>query len=217
MRHTIVALIVVAGIACSSPAAEQPPATRQAAKPISDLPDGWKARLDDPAAKENDVVVRSEEDAVIVTSGPAGIYYKPDMKAEKDYTVSATFSQLKPTTQPQPYGLFVSGADLDKDTMRYTALLVRGDGKFQILQWAGGKTAHIVEWKAAPSMLEPKGVKTTNTLTIRALQDGVHFLIGDKEVHQMSRARAGADGVTGVRVGPGLNVQITKFEVKKFP
>ena len=60
-------------------------------------------------------------------------------------------------------------------------------------------------------------MKTTNTLTIRALQDGLHFLIGEKEVHQMPRAKAGADGLAGIRIGSGLNVQVDKFEVKKFP
>ena len=66
-------------------------------------------------------------------------------------------------------------------------------------------------------MIEPKGVKTSNTLTIRALQGGVHFLIADREVHQMPRERAGADGNAGVRIGSGLTVQVDKLEVKKFP
>jgi hypothetical protein len=66
-------------------------------------------------------------------------------------------------------------------------------------------------------MRELKGVKTTNTLEIRAMQDAVHFLIGDKELQQMPRARVGGDGIAGVRIGPGLTVQVTKFEVKKFP
>jgi hypothetical protein len=66
-------------------------------------------------------------------------------------------------------------------------------------------------------MMEPKGAKTSNTLTIRALQDAVHFLIGDKELHQMPRAKAGEDGIAGVRFGPGLSLQVSKFEKKKFP
>jgi hypothetical protein len=45
----------------------------------------------------------------------------------------------------------------------------------------------------------------------------VHFLIGDKEVHQMPRDKVGPDGIAGVRLGPGMNVQVTKLEVKKFP
>jgi hypothetical protein len=230
MRLMTAAALTIAAFACSAPepaaqqpatsqaaAAQAPAAPQDAAKATGSLPGGWKARLDDAAAKPDAIRVAAEENSVTFTTGPAGIYYKPGMKAEKDYTVSATFSQLKPSTEPQPYGLFVAGADLDKDTPRYTALLVRSDGNYQIESRTGGQTRVIVAWKAAPQMKEPKGVKTSNTLTIRALQGAVHFLIADKEVHQMPRARAGGDGVAGVRIGSGLSVQVNGLAVKKFP
>ena len=234
MRLITAAVLTTAALACSAPApATQQPAAQQPAaqQPVSQtpaapqsavgatgaLPEGWKARLDDASAKPDAVRVAAEKTSMTFTSGPAGIYYKPDMKAEKDYTVSATFSQLKPSAQPEGYGLFVAGADLDKDTARYTALVVRSDGKFQIQSRSGGQTRVIVPWKTAPQMMEPKGVKTSNTLTIRALQGAVHFLIGDREVHQMPRARAGGDGLAGVRIGSGLNVQVDGLDVKKFP
>ncbi len=218
MRHTLAALLSLAVVACSQPAAQQtPPATREAPKSSGSLPDGWKVRLDDPAAKSDAVSMTAEKDAVVINSGPAGIYYKPDVKAEKDYSVTASFSYVKPVTEPQPYGLFVSGADLDKDSAQFTAFMVRSDGKYRIVQWSGGRITPLVEWTSAPPMRELKGVKTTNTLEIRAMQNAVHFLIGDKELHQMPRARVGADGIAGVRIGPGLSVQVSKFEVKKFP
>ena len=229
MRVITATLLTVGALACSAPAptaqqsapqpavSQTPAAPQDAARATGSLPDGWKARLDDAAAKPDAVRVADEKNSLAFTTGPAGIYYKPDMKAEKDYTLSATFSQLKPSTEPQPYGLFVAGAGLDTDTPRYTALVIRSDGKYQIESRTGTQTRVIVPWKAAVQMREPKGVKTSNTLTIRALQSGVHFLIGDKEVHQMPRARAGADGIAGVRIGSGLNVQVNGLEVKKFP
>lgn len=225
MRLIIAATLGLAAVACSAPSAEQKPmaaqtpaadqkpATKTAINPF----DRWTVRLDDPAAKPDAVAVKTEENAVTITSGPAGIYYKEGTKPEKDYTVSATFSQLKPTPQPVEYGLFVSGADLDKPAARYTALLVRGDGKYRIVTWNAGKATTVVDWTTAAPMMEPKGAKTTNTLTIRALQDAVHFLIGEKELHQMPRAKTGEDGIAGVRFGPGLSIQVTKFEAKKFP
>lgn len=217
MRSILTAASLAAAFACSAPAAQQPAPARDAARATGPLPAGWKARLDDAAAKPDAVQVAAEKDSLKFTSGPAGIYYKPAMKAEKDYTLSASFSELKPPATPQPYGLFVAGVDLDKDVPRYTAFLIRSDGKYSIVTSAGGKPAVVVDWKPAPQMLEPKGVKTSNTLTIRALQGAVHFLIADREVHQMPRERAGGDGVAGVRVGSGLNVQVDKLEVKKFP
>ena len=225
MRLIIAATLALTVVACSAPTAEQTPAAAQkpasdqkpATKTAGDLFDRWTVRLDDPAAKPDAVSLKTETEAVEIISGPAGIYYKGGEKAEKDYTVSAAFSQLKPTPQPVEYGLFISGADLDKPAARYTAFLVRGDGKYRIVTSNAGKQTPIVDWTTAAPMMEPKGAKTSNTLTIRALQDGVHFLIGEKELHQIPRTKAGEDGIAGVRFGSGLNIQITKFEAKKFP
>jgi hypothetical protein len=216
MRLIVTAVLGLAVLACS-PGVNQAAAPKDTGKPTGTLPEGWKARLDDPAASLDAVRVTVEKDAVAFTTGPAGLYYKPDMKAEKDYTLSASLSELKPSATPQPFGLFVAGADLDKDAPRYTAFLIRSDGMFQIESRNGGTTTVIVPWKAAAEMREPKGVKTTNTLTIRTLQDAIHFLIADKEVHQMPREKAGEDGVAGIRIGSGLNVQVTALDVKKFP
>src|SRR5215213_1587559 len=130
MRLILTSLLGLAAlVACSEPAAHQTAAPKSAEKPTSTLPDGWKARLDDPVA-QNTGTVQVEKDAVIFTGGPGGIYYKPDMRAEKDYTISASFTLQKPLPAPQPYGLFVSGAELEKDAVRYTAFLVRQDGKY---------------------------------------------------------------------------------------
>ena len=228
MRQTVAVLVTLGAFACSAPEAGQKPAAQQApaaqpapakqepAKSTGSLPDGWKVRFDAPAAA--DVVhLNTADDSLTFTTGPAGIYYKTDMKAEKDYTLSATFSQLKPTPTPQPYGLFIAGADLDKDTARYTAFLLRSDGKYQIVAWNAAAPRVVVDWTAAPQMRELKGVKTSNSITIRALQGAVHFLVGEKEVHQMPRAKAGADGIAGVRIGSDLNVQVDRLSVKKFP
>lgn len=217
MRLIQVAIVALATTACAdSTAQQQTPAPKSAEKPLSTLPDGWKARLDDHATKDTGTV-QIEKDAVVLTGGPGGIYYKPNMKAEKDYTVIAALTQSKLLPAPQPYGLFVSGVDLDKDTIRYTAFLVRQDGKYRIVTHSAGKDTVVVDWRTAAAMLEPKGTKPTNTLEIRGLQNAVHFLIGDKEVHQMPRATVGPDGIAGVRVGPGLTIQATKLEAKKFP
>jgi len=180
------------------------------------LPDGWKVRFDDASAKPEQVVVDEKDKALTFTTGPAGIYYNGN-KAEGDYDFSATFSQLKPTAMLEAYGLFIAGQDLDKDTQRYTYFLIRQDGKYLIKTRTGAATKTIVDWTAAPSMKEPKGVKTSNTLEIRATANSVQFVIDSKPVHAMTRDQVGPDGLAGVRVNHNLNVQISKFEIKKLP
>jgi hypothetical protein len=221
MRSALAAALLTVGtMACSSPAADQTPQPaappKDVQKPVSKLPDGWKVRLDEPDGKEPGTV-QVEKDAIVMAGGPGGIFYKADAKAEKDYTVIAALTQSKTLPAPQAYGLFVSGMDLDKDTWRYTAFVVRQDGKYRIVTRSAGKETVLVPWRTASAMLEPKGVKPTNTLEVRAMQGAVHFLIGDKEVHQMPREKVGPDGIAGIRLGPGMNVQVTKLEVKKFP
>lgn len=182
----------------------------------STLPDGWKVRFDDASAKPEQVVVDVKDNALTFTTGPAGIYYNGD-KAEKDFDYTATFSQLKPTAMAEAYGLFIAGADLDKDSGRYTYFLIRQDGKYLIKTRDGAATKTIVDWTDAPSMREPKGVKTSNTLEIRATANSVQFVIDSKPVHAMTRDRVGPDGLAGIRVNHNLNVQVSAITIKKLP
>jgi hypothetical protein len=182
------------------------------------LPLGWKARLDDPAAKIDAVTVSAEKDALTFkTYSVAGIYYKPADKTAKNYEVSAAFSQLKPSEHAEGYGLFISGQDLDKDTQRYLYFLIRQDGKVSIRTRNGAATKPVVDWREAAPMKEPKGIKTSNTLLIRTAGDGVLFFIDDKQVYRMPRSQVGEDGVAGLRINHNLEVQVSKFTVKKLP
>jgi hypothetical protein len=128
--------------------------------------------------------------------------------------MSAAFSQLKTSEQPQEYGLFIGGRDLDKDTRRYVYFVIRQDGKFSIRSRNGEATRAILNWRAAPSMTEPKGVKTSNTLQIRAAGTEVRFFVNDRQVHRMPRPQAG-DGIAGLRIDQNLDVQVSKLDLKK--
>ena len=220
MRTLTAAALAVGLTAITTASAQQKPTHADADKPVQgtgEMPIGWKARLDKPDAKLNTVRVTAEKDALEFQTGPAGIYYKPDMKAEKDYEVSASFSQLEPAALPEEFGIFIAGADLDKDTQRYTCFLVRQDAKFSIQKRTGATTKTAVAWRPVPAMKEPKGVKSTNTLMIRALGDTIRFFIGDKEVAKLTRAQVGGDGIAGLRINHNLHLQVSKFEVKKLP
>lgn len=183
------------------------------------MPAGWQARLDDASAKPEAVVVKEEKHALTFTTGPAGIYYKPDKKGAGNYEVSGTFSQIKPSAHPEAYGLFIGGSDLDKDTQRYTYFLIRQDGKYLIKSRDGSATKPIVDWTPAAPMKDASvakaGFKTSNELAIRVQGDKVSFLIGGTQVHELPRAQVTTDGVAGVRINHNLEVQVTGFDVKK--
>lgn len=204
--RTALAIVMLSSLALTQP----PGALTHNGK----IPEGWKVRFDDPAAKPDQVTVEQKENALTFTTGPAAIYYKPTMKGTGDYDLSAVVSQIKTIDHPEGYGLFIGGTDLDKDTLRYTCFLVRQDGKYAIESRDGADVKTLVTWTAAPPMHEPSGMKTSNTLLVRAAGNVVRFLIDGKEVHSLTRAEAG-DGVAGVRIGQDLNVQVTKLTLKK--
>jgi hypothetical protein len=220
MRNAVSVALVLALATFAVGSAQQKPTQAGADKPVQGggkLPADWKVRFDKPDATPEMVEVKEEKDALTFRTGPAGIYYKPAMKAEKDYEVSASFSQLEPAPQPEEFGLFIAGADLDKDTQRYTCFLVRQDARFSIQKRTGDVTKAAVAWRPVPAMKEPKGVKSTNTLLIRATENTVRFFIGDKEVAKLTRAQVGGDGITGLRINHNLDLQVSKFDVKKLP
>src|SRR5436309_9771461 len=93
MRTTLVPVLLVAAlapIAAQQTAPKQPSAKQQPTaaqhqhdpdmpiKGTGKMPDGWKVRFDDPAAKPDQVIVEEKDGALTFTTGPAGIYYKSD-------------------------------------------------------------------------------------------------------------------------------------------
>jgi len=220
MRNAIAAVLAAAHMSMAAAPAQQKPtpaAPDTLVQGTGQMPDGWKVRFDKPDAKPETVRVAAETDALEFQTGPAGIYYRPDMKAAGDYEVSASFSQLDPAERPEEFGLIIAGGDLDKDTQHYTCFLVRQDARFAIQKRVGRATKSAVAWRPVPAMKEPKGVKTTHTLIIRAHGNNVRFFIGDKEVAKLTRAQVGGDGIAGLRINHNLHLQVSKFAVKKLP
>src|SRR5207237_7182953 len=219
MRSIILGMLAAVTI---SAAAQQRPMQHDPDKQIKGtgkMPDGWQARLDDPSAKLNAVIVTIEKDTLTFTTGPAGIYYKPALKGSGNYDVKGTFSQMKPSVHPEAYGLFIGGSDLDKDTQRYTYFLIRQDGKYLIKSRDAATTKPIVDWTTAAPMKDANvakaGFKTSNELGIHVEGDKVSFLIGGTQVHELPRAQVTADGIAGIRINHNLEVQVAGFDLKK--
>lgn len=219
MRVTMISTLLIAVTISATAAQQHQHDPDKATKGTGKLPAGWQARLDDAAAKLEAVVVNEDKGTLTFTTGPAGIYYKPDMKGSGNYEVTGTFSQMKSSVHPEAYGLFIGGSDLDKATQRYTYFLIRQDGKYLIKSRDGATTKPIVDWTAAAPMKDASvakaGFKTSNELSIRVQGDQVSFLIGGSEVHKLPRAQVTTDGIAGVRINHNLAVQVAGFDLKK--
>lgn len=221
MRTTFLALgtLFVTSAAC----AQQPASQGKEADPTRKVeaaaatPAGWTVRLDDKDTaryKVTDTRFESMGTGLHVTSGPAAIYYKGDVKNLGG--VSATFVQMEAPRHPEAYGLFFGGRDLkDPAKQTYVYYIVRGDGQFNISHRAGSEVHRIVPWTASAALNKQDAAgKARNALSVTVGADSVRFLANGKQVHAISRQEiTNADGAAGLRVNHNLNVHVDGFAV----
>jgi hypothetical protein len=179
------------------------------------LPAGWQARLDNSGAKLDAVKFETSGNGFHVTSGPAGIYFRPDQKASGTYETHATFTQLEPAAHPEAYGLIIGGSDLQSESQKYTYFLIRQDGKFLIKKRDGASTPNVMTWteNAAIKKADSSG-KMTNALSVEVGADKVRFLVNGTEVAAQPRTQIDTNGVAGLRINHNLNVHVEGFGVK---
>lgn len=186
---------------------------------------GWTGRIDPQSEKQGRKITDAKfvdmGKGFHVTSGPAAVYWNPANSPTGNYSVSATFTQTKPATHAEGYGLITGGHDLTAANQSYGYFLVRQDGKYLINHRADDSTVHkIVPWTENAAIKKiPEGGKVTNTVRIDFTPSDVLFLVNGTEVHRLPRAtidgptHAGSTGFVGIRVNHNLDVHVDNFSV----
>lgn len=179
------------------------------------LPPGWQVRLDDGSTQPTGIQFMTMGGGFHVMSGPAAIFYRPEMTKTGTYEARATFQLMEPAAHPEAYGLFIGGADLAAAAQKYTYFLVRQDGKFLVKRRDGAATPTIADWtdSAAVRKTDAK-TKGTNTLSIAVGPDKVRFLVNGTEVSSAAASEVDTSGIVGVRINHNLNVHVDQFSVK---
>lgn len=179
--------------------------------------EGWRARLDKPTAKVEDLKFVSMGPGFHVTGGPAAIYWNAANAAKGNYTVKASLTQTKATPHREAYGIFLGGDNLTEPSQSYLYLVIGGTGEYTIKHRAGSEVHTIVEWTASPALKKvDEAGKATNELAIE-VGDDVRYMLNGVEVLKTPRAQVmgSLDGATGLRVNHNLDIHVGSFSVTK--
>jgi hypothetical protein len=201
------------------------------------LPQGWVLRWDDGNPPLTAIDMQQRGSSYRFRSGPAAIYYNPNMTASGEFTVSGTFSQTH-SMGHEAYGLFVGGKNLEDSTQQYLYFVVKpcrssgacsGDaaksgnpmGEILIsLRRGNGKPTALVAATHDDAVRtdDPTTGAANNVLAIHVSKDSVQFYVNGREVRALPRSALGGmstDGIVGLRVNHNLDIQVDGFGIKR--
>ena len=178
---------------------------------------GWQGRVDPQETKQGNTINDSKFMAMgsdlHVQTGPTAIYWNPSNTATGDYTVKATFTEGKSTSDhPHAAGLFIGGKGLDSETPNLVYCIAYGNGNALVRGFSGGKVFQV---NRGPNEAVNKGTNATQEIAWVVKGDKVECLVNGKPVASLAKADlVGAgkldstDGIYGIRVGHNIEMTI---------
>jgi len=218
MHRWLVAVVVVLTLSISALAQNRGGGAPQAPTAGNGIEvGGWWARLDDPKEARTGLKFVTMGTGFRATTGPTIILFDPNEDWEGPYTTKATLTMTKLASHQVAYGLFVGGQDLDTDKQRYTYFEIRQDGKYLIRKRSGSTIADVAgSWADHAAIQKPNASGSqTNELAIEVGRDAVVFMANGQTVATHPATAIDVVGMSGLRIGHGLDVQIDGFSVSQ--
>lgn len=181
-------------------------------------PEGWQIRFDNPEMSEDDLQMFVDmPPGWHVMSGPAAVYWTPEMEASGNFRVEMEAFLFDPGERREAFGVFVGGQAMTGDDVQYSYFLLRNGGEFIVKRRDGAEAPTVMPWTAHDAVMsfadrEEGGASIGNVLAVEAGPETVRFFVNDQEVASVPRADFPADGVYGFRVNHGLNLHISMLE-----
>ena len=172
-------------------------------------PDGWEVRAERFVAMPP---------GFHITTSPSVLLFHPDARAEGVFEVR-TDGFLFRGDSPNGYGLFVGGRDLDGDDAAWVSFEIAHDGTWVVRQRAyrgreqGFAVVDVLGPEPGPVALPGEEQTARNALAVVVGSDQVEFRVNDETVVTLPRDELELDGVTGFRVGAGLNLHLISLSV----
>lgn len=218
MHRWLVAVVVVLTLSISALAQNRGGGAPQAPTAGNGIEvGGWWARLDNPKEARTGLKFVTMGTGFRATTGPTIILFDPNEDWEGPYTTKATLTMTKLASHQVAYGLFVGGQDLDTDKQRYTYFEIRQDGKYLIRKRSGSTIADVAgSWADHAAIQKPNASGSqTNELAIQVGRDAVVFMANGQTVATHPATAIDVVGMSGLRIGHGLDVQIDGFSVSQ--
>ncbi|HSM07484.1 MAG TPA: hypothetical protein VLA33_00520 [Gemmatimonadota bacterium] len=154
-----------------------------------------------------------------ITTSPSVLLYHPGARAEGEFEV-ATDGFLFRGDSPHGYGLFVGGRDLADDEAAWISFEIALDGTWVVRrreyrgQEQGFAVVDLVGPEPGPIVVPGEEQTARNAIAVVAGSEHVEFRINDETVATLPRADLHVDGVTGFRVGAGMNLHLISLVIR---
>ena len=148
----------------------------------------------------------------------AAVFWNPANTATGNYTLKGTFTQLKPSSHTNYFGLVFGGQNLDNAMQNYLYFTVAQDGTWLIKRREGDVNTQDVGrgTNAAVKKLDATG-KSVNALEVRVMADKIDYVVNGTVVHSTPKTglTAKTDGIYGMRSNHALEVMAEGISVTK--
>jgi len=185
---------------------------------------GWKGKVDAASAGKgatiNDSKFGGTAANLQLVVGPASIYWNPANVAKGDYTVKATFKDVKSDAgHPHSAGLFIGGTNLDADTQSYLYCVAYTNGTAMVRQFAGSTSAiTLLKQQPNAAVKADTGSGATNDIAWVVKGGKADCQINGTSVASYDLATAKVpsfDGIYGIRVTHNMNLSVAGFGLAK--
>jgi len=191
---------------------------------LAQAPKGWMVRADrSTSASDPDgagaIKFVTMGTGFHATNPQAAVYWNPANTVTGTYSLTGTFTLMKPSGHTNYYGLVFGGSDLEGPQQSYLYFLVAQDGTWLVKRRNGDATVENVAAKAASDAVKKPDANgtSTNALEVRVLADKIEFVVNGTVVNTQPKTgqTAKTDGIYGIRVNHLLEVQVDGLAVTR--
>ena len=190
---------------------------------------GWKGIVPDVNSIRAGHTIKDskfsvENGALVINSGPAGIYWNETHMATGDYTISATFkepSYMSSNNHDHPYGIFIGGNKLETEQHSFLYCSAYGDGRF-IVRLFGPTVVNLNARGTASEAVHKattKGDSLTQDIAVSVKGGRVECSINGTVVAGFDKAEVvgpgkldSTDGLYGIRVSHNLDIVVSNLK-----